>query len=387
MKRFLKILLVFIFVLGSQVSWADWPFPTDEDHKYARQFLDELRKNKPELFREGEPVSINLVNDKVLWEEGEPVLSAAFEISYEFHYPTGWLIAKITFPIDKSERSVPKYRIYKTTKSVNSYNIDFTGNEEIVKRGNNSFFVKAFEDGTRLYADIRQEVKSNIGVLRVVSKQYSDPIRGYGPPRTLLLDNQEIFRSSVGYIRVYGVYNVGKQPWVLIGENCGGSGCRYDDLSFLRIDNGKQAVKVTDSKNEDFFSERNEVKVTEEKSRLVVDLGHSKQKQKVAILENNKVLIEYRDLECKPLTAKECANIYQIAKDNCMSEYAKEDCSKYAVDILPSGNSNVWLLRYIKNEPGFNQKGFDQQCLSACRSGVLSGFGQFSKAACGSSPR
>jgi len=379
MKKIKFLFSILLVLITFQYSWSDADPWTKENEKYAQEYLEKLRQEKPELFRQGDLLSKKFITAQFAEKYGNTGDSKGWlQYNFEYHFSTGWCIAKVFILNNKHDEQAVKYEIYRTSKSVNDYKFEFSGDEKIVDKYSNKCFEKKYEDGEVRYADISDELDTKRGKLRVIAKQYEDK-GAFGMHDTLVLNYEEIF-SCGGNIRLYGVYNINNKPHILIGENCGGTGCRFDDLSILILSDSKE-VKVV--RSDDFYSEDNSIKAKLKSNKLIINLGLFKGKKKTAIYSNNELKIIYKKRPFKSLTAKQCADLYEIARGcTTLTEIKEFSCEEEAINFSGKANSDTWALRYISNEPGFSQKLFDEECFNACKTGQLPEYNEFSKRLC-----
>jgi hypothetical protein len=70
------------------------------------------------------------------------------------------------------------------------------------------------------------------------------------------------------------------------------------------------------------------------------------------------------------LTDKDCSTIYELSKDDCVAKSTEghEDCAKSANAAVGVGSSlaEMGTFRWISRLPGFNEEGFNQNCLAWC---------------------
>lgn len=379
-----KIIFTAILIIFSvfQLLWANGVPWTKEDEEFAVNFLEKLRYEKPDLFRTGDLLSRKFICVQYADEFGGPNWGSRVQYNFEYHFSSGWCIAKVILSVRKQEHRLLEYKIYRTSKSVNNYDFKFSGDEKITQGAPGypgKYFVKTYEDGEVRRAGISNELNTSIGTLRVIAKEFNDK-GAFSMHDTLVLNHKKIFRGG-GNIRLYGVFNINHKPHILIGENCGGSGCRFDDLSLLALNDNRE-VKII--RTDDFYSEDNSIKANLKGKEIIIDLGLYKGKNKTAIYSNNELKILYKKLPYKPLTTEQCADLYEIAK-GCIRllEIKEFSCNQHAVNFSGMSNANTWALRYISNEPGFNQELFDRECFNACETGNLSEYNKFSKRMCG----
>jgi tetratricopeptide (TPR) repeat protein len=225
---------------------------------------------------------------------------------------------------------------------------------------------------TRVY-DVQQ---TRFGKILIVGTR-----RGSGEPDTVLFNGQKIFEEPAMYLQVHARSSIGNEDVLVLGVNCGGSGCRYDDLSLLILNEDRQ-VKVL--RTQDFYSEDNSIKAGLKGDEVVIDLGLYKGKRKAAVYGGNEIKIHYTRLPQRPLQAEQCAKLYEIAR-GCvgLGRSTGITCERSAVGFHGGANSTAWALRYVSNEPGFDQELFDAECLNACKTGTLSDYDRFAERLCG----
>lgn len=255
------------------------------------------------------------------------------------------------------------------------------GDSPYVREGDATYLKRKFDDGTSDLVQVMDQLRVREGLLRVIRKRDDEAEVWEETAGTVLLNGSEVFLSETSNVSLDSSYYVGGKTYVLIGETCGGTGCRYAELSFLALNGEQPATVITVG---DFFSEIDSIKGTIQDSTIVIDLGISKQSKKMATLKDNKVAISYEKLPYKPLSIQKCSELYKLARD-CTELFQKYKlaCNQYAIDYTPGYNSGMWAMRYIKNEPGFDQKSFDRECLSACEIGKLENEDLFKKNVCG----
>jgi hypothetical protein len=225
---------------------------------------------------------------------------------------------------------------------------------------------------------------SDFGSVQVVKSVYADGTNG--PPSTILLKGREIFRATPyePYLQLHGIYRITDGQALLISQNCGGSGCRVNQLSFILLRQGSTPAVVT---NDDFNSETNVIDAKDRSGKVTVNLGYFRQKRKVAILDSGRLSIVLMDEPNQTLTNDLCMTLYE-ATDACIREHSlSSGCTSYAEADFSSGgfvgsNAEVWAVRSVSHYPGFNRDGFVEACGFACKSGTLVPYEVFRSQAC-----
>jgi hypothetical protein len=246
----------------------------------------------------------------------------------------------------------------------------------IMVEGNYKYLVGKLPDGKTKKLKVVDELETKIGVLRAVFERVS-----YGLEYYVFLDEKRI-QNGAG--NIYGIYYIGQQPWVLVGANPGG-GKNPNRLSFLKINKDKSATEIKYEPHWVFVSYKRKLDVESSGNRLIIDLGFEDQKKKLAILENDKISIEYSVVGLNAVTPEDCRMLYELAKTECTWEFRREDCKKRTIGMIPSSTVYLSTLDHIASKPGFKQDEFDNECYKACESGVISKYEDFSKSACGHS--
>lgn len=248
---------------------------------------------------------------------------------------------------------------------------------------------RTFSDGSTDIIRVVGSRQTEAGLVRIVQKALDDEDEIRWPPfgsNSLLLGTNEIYGDGDA-LTIYGSYVIGGKTYLFIGDNCTGSGCRTSgQLAFLLLEGHRRTRTIT---TKDFFAESNSksfgTKMQDES--IVVDLGTSDQSEKLAILKNDRVTIEYQKLPYKPLAREECEELYDLAYDCIeMPKYFKDSsCDAHGknYDGNMQGNAGIWNMRYLRNEPGFNRNAFDKACVNACATGKLDKPQTFGKKVCG----
>lgn len=247
-------------------------------------------------------------------------------------------------------------------------------------------FVSLFLSVTCRSADyeIEDRLQSDFGEVQLVRYPYDDGTSGH--PSTLLLNGKTIFTApeTEPYLTIHGIYrSIGGQA-ILVSQNCGGSGCRVDSLSFVLLTKHAPPRILT---HDDFNSEINVIKAKEKSGKVIVDLGYYRQKNKFAIVDSGQLSIVFKKSMNTKLIDNECKSLYE-ALDACIREHSSPNgCSNYSTADFATGgfsgsNADVWHVRFASHYPGFNRDGFIEVCNSACKSGMLKSYEEFRSQAC-----
>jgi hypothetical protein len=354
-----------------------------EDQDFALNLLEKLRHEKPELFRSGDLLSRRFIGVQYPGEFGDPNYFTRVQYNFEYHFSSGWCVAKVILSVRKQEDRLLEYRVYHTSKSVNNYSFEFSGDEKIALGSPGypyKYFVKTYEDGEVRRAWIVDEKDTNMGTLRVVRKEWTSK-DGFSDDSYLVLNFKEIYGGG-GHIKIYGVFYINTFSHILIGESCSGTGCRIDDLSLLIIEVNGKVKKI---RTKDFYSEDNSTEAYLKGNEIIINLGLYKGQEKTAVYRNNEINILYKRLPYQPLTSGDCGDLYEIAR-GCIrlrEFYGVNKCEESTSRYDGLSNSQTWALRYISNEPGFNQELFSGECLNACKRGDLPEYNEFAERVCG----
>lgn len=382
MKHNSLLLAILIILLSFHFSWANGVPWTKEDQEFAMTFLEKLRHEKPELFRSGDLLSRKFICVQYPGEFGDPNYFNRIQYTFEYHFSSGWCIAKIILSVRKQENRLLEYKIFRTSKSVNNYYFEFSGDEKIALASPGypyKYFVKTYEDGEVRRAEIVDEKDTNMGPLKVIRKEFNNK-EGFEDGSELVLNYKEIYGGA--HIRIYGIFYINNFPHVLIGESCSGTGCRIDDLSLIIIDANGKAKKF---RTKDFYSEDNSVEAHLKGNEIIINLGLYKGQEKTAVYGDSDLRVLYKKLPYKPLTGGQCGDLYEIAREciQLREFYSIDKCDELAIGFDGFSNSQTWTLRYITNEPGFNQGLFSAECLNACKTRDLPDYNVFAERLCG----
>ncbi len=120
--------------------------------------------------------------------------------------------------------------------------------------------------------------------------------------------------------------------------------------------------------------------------RMVFDLGYDNQRRKRAILEDERLTIQFEKDSATSVSEEVCETAYD-AYGSCAPDFEpKIDCEMLKEDFVAS-NADMWAVRYASNFPGFNRDGMRSECYAACKSGKLATYEDFRSKVCRTEPR
>lgn len=250
-------------------------------------------------------------------------------------------------------------------------------------------FVCAWLPAALLAADwqIEQRMQSEHGEIQLARRIDEDGDRG--PPAVILLNGRPVHDATdeEPYLNLLGLYRLAdRRQALLFSRNCGGSGCRVTELSFLIIGGKSGPALVT---RDDFTSETlsdTEIRVHAQGGRIVVDLGHERRLKKTAVLDAGGLSMHLAPSSIRELPQAWCQSLH-VAMQDCIHEKELGRCSDYEkVDLwkggFVGGNAMSWGVRMAAHQPGFNQPGFAARCRQACLSGHAGSYAAFQQQAC-----
>ncbi|HJV07874.1 MAG TPA: hypothetical protein VJ642_11315 [Chromobacteriaceae bacterium] len=216
-------------------------------------------------------------------------------------------------------------------------------------------------------------LKTRYGTLRLVP---SDPELGISD--TLMLGKRQLWREEAYHLNLYQRFELGTQDVVLLGSNCGGTGCPNDDLSLVVLAPG-QGPRIIGHKH--FYSNDGTVNPQANGKQLVIDLGFENRKRKLAIYDGSTLKIELAAVTARPLNAADCKWTYEYAAAGCV-EAAQSDVScRSPQDTFPGVTYRG--VAAIAHQPGFKTGNFDKLCVNMCKTRQLVNYNTFRKAVCG----
>ncbi|WP_298609441.1 lysozyme inhibitor LprI family protein [uncultured Thiothrix sp.] len=195
----------------------------------------------------------------------------------------------------------------------------------------------------------------------------------------LLLDGKILYKGDeYTYTRLYKVFQRSDSDVVLIGSNCGGSGCSSDALilAILKKDTPPKLI-------EDPFldSYPHEIKFHQAGDVLSFSLGYAEAKLKIAVLnaDNN---LQTR-LEVQPpqaLSEENCKWLYEDVLEACVD--SRREDANCANPIATFTGVFMRGVNAIADYPGYDAQGFANQCRQACLTGKSPKYASFGVAAC-----
>ena len=202
------------------------------------------------------------------------------------------------------------------------------------------------------------KVQTRFGSLEVLAGAHE------APPDALFLNGKLIYRNERSYLGIYGVYRLANVDSVLVGVNCGGSGCPNDDLILVSLSaTGKPMI----TEDEQMRSSDGTVLINQAGERLLIDLGYEGGKRKKAVFHNGSLKVSFeRPKTVPPLPKAYCEWVYD-SLDGCI--YAKQgdpscrDPQSTFAQVLVRGLSTV------SQHPAFIAEKFSDVCKQVCATG------------------
>lgn len=197
------------------------------------------------------------------------------------------------------------------------------------------------------------------------------------PPDTLLLNGKQVFRAAEFYLSLHYYIKQNQRDLVLLGSNCGGTGCPQNQFSFLILDEDK-APQIL--KNDEFYAYPDDVAIDVDGERLLLDLGFQAGQHKLAILRGESLGVELKTVPKSFLGEENCRWLYDEALLAC-KEYQETDTQCKA----PHEGFAGYLMRgvaAVAEHSGFTQEAFERRCEIACKSSKLVDYPTFAKEVC-----
>lgn len=196
-------------------------------------------------------------------------------------------------------------------------------------------------------------------------------------PDALRLKGRIIHRNEMFYLNLYQRFELGREDVVLLGANCGGSGCLNDDLSLLVLAPGHSPRVLSDPA---FQSNDGTVKAASDGRQVSVELGFENGKAKRALYDGQRLQITSVPLGRVALPAGECRWVYDYAAQGC-AEAAKSDPQCRDPQATFPGVTYRGLAA-VANHPGFSSGRFDKLCRQICQRRQVVSYAQFGQTVC-----
>jgi hypothetical protein len=197
------------------------------------------------------------------------------------------------------------------------------------------------------------------------------------PPDSLILDDKQVFRQEGFYLSLHQYIKQNARDVVLFGSNCGGTACPQNQFYFLLLDKDKAPEVIT---HQDFMADPDDVKLSVDGERLIIDLGFQAGKHKTAVLQGNSFGIELETVPKSFVGEENCRWIYDEALGAC-KDYKETDPSCRD----PQSSFQGYLTRGVTavgEHPGFVRESFDRRCKIACESAKIVDYPTFAKEVC-----
>lgn len=195
----------------------------------------------------------------------------------------------------------------------------------------------------------------------------------------LLLDGKPLYKGDeYTYTHLYKVFQRSDSDVVLIGNNCGGSGCSSDALilAILKKDTPPKLI-------EDPFLDAypNEIKFHQAGDVLSFSLGYAEAKLKIAVLKADNTLTTHLEvLPPQALSEENCKWLYEDVLEACIDSRREDaNCTHPAATF-----TGVYIrgVNALADYPGYDEQGFQAQCRQACQTGKIPDYAGFGVAVC-----
>lgn len=214
-------------------------------------------------------------------------------------------------------------------------------------------------------------VQTRYGKLEIVRSQPDMP------PDTLNLDGKQILRQEAFYLSLHQYITQNDRDIVMVGSNCGGTGCPENQFYLVILDKDAQPVVLT---KDNFIAYPDDVKVKADGKDVIIDLGFETGKHKIATLKDKEVQITLQDAPKTFLGEDDCQWLHKEALGGCL-EYRESNTK--CTD--PQSEFSGYLSRGVAalaNYPGFGQDAFKKFCFTTCDTSKRSDYALFAKEVC-----
>lgn len=219
-------------------------------------------------------------------------------------------------------------------------------------------------------------LETRFGQLEVVRSHQDAPLDAVN------LDGETFLKRDFEYLTLYHYFVQPERDVVLMGANCGGTGCPFDELFFVILREGTAPVVFTDDQ---MYAFPNEIDALQADGVIRVGLGYLEGKQQTAFLrKNSPPEIVLSEPLLRPLETEYCKWLHSDAMNACV-EYKDTD----AKCEDPQAGFVGYLMRgvaAIADRPGFVSTAFDQACVDACQTGAAADYSPFATQVCSQKP-
>ena len=234
--------------------------------------------------------------------------------------------------------------------------------------------VTVLETYTQALATEDDSVDTRFGKLSISSSKPD------ASPDTLKLDDKQVFQQEGIYLSLHQSIKQKARDVVLFGSNCGGSACPQNQFYFLVLEPDKAPEVIT---HRDCIADPDDLKLSVEGERLIIDLGFQAGKHKSAVLQGNKLGIELETVPKSFVGEENCRWLYDEALGACKdSQEADTSCRD------PQSSFQGYLTRGVAavgEHPGFVGEAFERRCKIACESAKIVDYPTFAKEVCSKS--
>lgn len=199
----------------------------------------------------------------------------------------------------------------------------------------------------------------------------------------VLLDGKPLHEADeYSYSHVYKVFQRSDSDVVLIGNNCGGSGCPSDILILAILKKGTEPKLIEDPFLDSYPGE---IKFNQTGDVITFRLGYAEKKLKLAVLNaENTLTTHLEEQPPKALSEEDCKWLYEDVLEACVR--AREEDTNCTNPVSTFLGVYMRSVAAISDYPGYNSDGFDAQCRQVCKTGKSPDYASFGVAACSKPP-
>lgn len=236
----------------------------------------------------------------------------------------------------------------------------------------NEYYDRKLNEGDKL----ETLLETRFGTLEVMRSQQDAPLDAVS------LDGKPFLKRDFEYLTLYHYFVQPKRDVVLMGANCGGTGCPFDELFFIVLRDDAEPTVFADDQ---MYAFPNEIDALQKDGTIRVGLGYVEGKQQTAFLHKHdaagtKLEIVLSEPLQRPLEVEYCEWLHTDAMNAC-AEYKDTD----AKCEDPQAGFMGYLMRgvaAIADRPGFVSAAFEQACIGACKTGAAIEYTAFATEVC-----
>ena len=189
------------------------------------------------------------------------------------------------------------------------------------------------------------------------------------PPDSLQLNGKTIYKQDHVYLSLHQYITQNGRELVLVGANCAGEQCPENaatQFAFVGLQAGKDA-QILSQATFSSMMDAEDVNLTVDNGKVMVDLGFEAGKRKVATLQGDQLAVTLETVAQTSLEQDDCQLLYTDVLQSCID--ARENDASCADPQSWIGVELASSLTIMSNFPGFQAPNWEKYCKSGCATG------------------